>query len=62
MNSNPDQEHNYNNPLTRIRDMYTLSNTPEDGSETDKVMVQHFLRILAEIALAVASRKGEENS
>ena len=43
--------------LTCIRDAYTLASTPEQGSETDKLMINNFLTTLAEIALAVASRK-----
>ena len=43
--------------LTRIHDAYTLSDTHESGNEADKVMVKHFLNTLAEVALAIASRK-----
>ena len=42
--------------LTCIRNAYTLATTPEQGSETDKLMINNFLTTLAEIALAVASR------
>jgi hypothetical protein len=47
-----------NNPelLTRIRDMYTLSTTQNAG-EVDELMVRQFLNTLAEVALAIASRK-----
>ena len=47
-------------PLTRIRDTYTLAYTPECSNESDEVMVEYFLQTLAEIALAVASRKNKE--
>ena len=42
--------------LTSIRDTYTLSSTPED-TEIDKVVVSNFLRILAEVAVNIASRR-----
>ena len=45
-------------PLTRIRNPYTLSTTPAEPGEADEIIVKHFLQTLAEIALAVASRKG----
>jgi hypothetical protein len=44
-------------PLTRIRNPYTLSPTPTEPSEADEIIVKHFLQTLADIALAVASRK-----
>ena len=44
-------------PLTRIRNPYTLSTTPAEASEADEIIVKHFLQTLAEIALVVASRK-----
>jgi hypothetical protein len=47
-------------PLTRIRNPYTLSPTPAEPSEAEEIIVKHFLQTLAEIALAVASRKGKE--
>jgi hypothetical protein len=44
--------------LTSIHRMYTLAATDEaETSEVDKVIVKHFEEILAEIALAIASRK-----
>jgi hypothetical protein len=46
--------------LTRIRNPYTLSTTPAEPGEADEIIVKHFLQTLAEIALAVASRKGKE--
>ena len=46
-------------PLTRIRNPYTLSPTPAESSEADEIIVKHFLQTLAETALAVASRKGK---
>ena len=46
------------NPLTRIRDAYTLASPQEtDANEVDRLMVEHFLDTLAEVALSVASRK-----
>jgi hypothetical protein len=46
-------------PLTRIRNPYTLSPTPAESAESDEIIVKHFLQTLAEIALAVASRQGK---
>ena len=45
------------NPLTCIRDAYTLA-SPEETSanEVDGLMIKHFLNTLAEVALSVASR------
>jgi hypothetical protein len=40
--------------------MYTLSTTPAEANEADAIMVKHFLQTLAEIALAVASRKSKD--
>jgi hypothetical protein len=48
-------------PLTCIHNAYTLFDTPEDATETNQIIVKHFLQTLAEIALAVASRKSKEN-
>lgn len=45
--------------LTSIHEMYTLSSTPAELTEAEAYIVKHFLQTLAEIALAVASRKGE---
>ena len=45
-------------PLTRIRNPYTLSTTPAEPDEADQIIVRRFLQTLAEIAMAVASRKG----
>ena len=42
--------------LTDIRDTYTLATTPEQGSETDMLMINNFLTTLADIAIAIASR------
>ncbi len=52
----PDKK-NPENLLTGIRDAYTLAATDERSSEVDGLMVKNFLNALAEIALAVASRK-----
>ena len=43
--------------LTRIREAYTLAATPETGDEVEDITVRHFLDTLAEVALAMASRK-----
>ncbi|NQT74514.1 MAG: hypothetical protein HQ553_17380 [Chloroflexi bacterium] len=42
--------------MTCIRNKYTLATTPEQGSETDSLMINNFLTTLADIAIAVASR------
>jgi len=45
-------------PLTRIRDAYTLAATDEPvSSETERLMVRHFIETLAEVALAIAARE-----
>ena len=46
--------------LTCIPSPYTLSATNE-GSEVDGLAVKEFLNTLAEIALSIASRNGEQN-
>ncbi|MBI2859185.1 MAG: hypothetical protein HYX90_08915 [Chloroflexi bacterium] len=44
--------------LTNVYCAYTLPCTPnENESEVDKLQVKHFLNTLAEVALAVASRR-----
>jgi hypothetical protein len=44
--------------LTSIHHTYTLAATDEDETnEVDKVIVRHFEEIIAEISLAIASRK-----
>jgi|WetSurMetagenome_2_1015567.scaffolds.fasta_scaffold53088_5 hypothetical protein len=44
--------------LTSIHHTYTLAATDEaETSEVDKVIVKHFEEIIAEISLAIASRK-----
>jgi hypothetical protein len=60
MNQPPDKKENAPDLLTRIRDAYTLAYTPECSNEADEVMVRNFLHTLAEVALAVASRKGKD--
>ncbi len=46
------------NPLTRIRDAYTLASPQEtDANEVDRLMVEHFPDTLAEVVLSVALRK-----
>ena len=50
------------NALTSIRNTYTLAATHEEvDGEVNEIAVKHFLQTLAEVALAIASRKaGEE--
>jgi hypothetical protein len=45
--------------LTSIHGMYTLSTTLAEANQADAIMMKHFLQTLAEIALAVASRKSK---
>ena len=48
------------NVLTGIDPAYTLSATQKDeAGEVDELMVKNFLDTLAEVALAIASRKAE---
>jgi hypothetical protein len=56
-NNSPD---NSKKVLTSIHGMYTLPYTEEYSSEVDMLMVKNFLNTLAEIALAIASRKDQE--
>ncbi len=54
------------NPLTRIRETYTLSPTPKDTGdvgegEVDDLMVKQFISALAEVALAIAVRRVNHN-
>jgi len=46
--------------LTSIHETYTLSNTEDGYNEVDRLAVKHFLNTLAEIALAITSRKSKE--
>jgi hypothetical protein len=49
--------------LTSIRNMYTLSTTPDqNASEAEKIMIENFLQTLSEVALTIASRKAGSNS
>jgi hypothetical protein len=43
--------------LTSIHGTYTLSNTREEIADLNEQTVKNFLNTLAEIALAIASRK-----
>ena len=45
--------------LTSIRPPYTLAATPE-AAEVDDLIIRHFLKTLAEVAVSVASRKSKE--
>jgi len=60
METENDSSENGKKVLTSIHEMYTLSTTPTELTEADKVIVRHFLNALAEIALAVASRKDKK--
>jgi hypothetical protein len=51
---------NEESALTSIHETYTLSNTEDGYDEVDRLAVKHFLNTLAEIALAIASRKRKE--
>ena len=52
------KKQNSENGLTSMRSAYTLASTPSaEGSEVDIIMITNFLQTLAEVALAVASRK-----
>ena len=52
-----DAESGRQNPLTGIRDAYTLASPEEtNANEVDGLMIKHFLNTLAEVALSVASR------
>ena len=53
----PDSQDSPSEALTSIGHMYTLAATNEAGSEIDEIMVRHFVETVAEIALAIASRK-----
>jgi uncharacterized protein YutE (UPF0331/DUF86 family) len=47
-----------NSALTSIHAKYTLSNTtPVGDSEVDRIMVDQFLKTLAEIAVNIAARR-----
>jgi hypothetical protein len=54
VNNSPDDQ---KKALTSIHGTYTLSNTREATTELDEQTVKNFLNTLAEIALAIASRK-----
>jgi len=54
VNNSPDDQ---KKTLTSIHGTYTLSNTREATTELDEQTVKNFLNTLAEIALAIASRK-----
>jgi hypothetical protein len=46
------------NPLTCIRNAYTLAYT-EEHSKLDKAIVKNFIEVLANVALSVAARKNK---
>jgi hypothetical protein len=48
--------------LTSIRDPYTLSNTNQVGDEVNRVLVEHFLQTLAEVAFNITSRNQRSES
>jgi len=58
METGNDSPENEKKVLTSIHGAYTLSNTREDDNELEKLMVANFLDYLAEVALAVAARRG----
>lgn len=55
-------ENHHSNALTSIRDTYTLAATRGNADELDEIIVKHFLNILAEVAITIASRKTEEET
>lgn len=57
MNNSPEDQ---KKALTSIHGTYTLSNTREVVGELNEQTVKNFLNTLAEVALAIASRKGKE--
>ena len=48
-------KNNRQKALTCIRSAYTLAGTP-NGGEVDKLMIEQFLKTLAEVSLSIASR------
>jgi hypothetical protein len=65
----PDSQVNNEKPdlsaLTSIRDLYTLSPTrgdieTDETAEVNQMIVEDFLRTLADIAISIASRKAKE--
>ena len=54
VNNSPDDQ---KKTLTSIHRTYTLSNTREEIADLNEQTVKNFLNTLAEIALAIASRK-----
>jgi len=57
INDGKSTQNNRQKRLTCIRNAYTLAATHEDASEVDRLMVKQFLDTLAEVALAVATRR-----
>ncbi len=57
LNKRLSEKNNQVNPLMCIHNTYTLAYTEDDGSELDKLIVKNFVETLANVALAVASRK-----
>ena len=58
--TDPDKnlENNDNNLLTGIQQAYTVGDTNENESdEMNELIIKNFLNIIADIALAIASRK-----
>jgi hypothetical protein len=56
MNLSDDSLDHNNDPLTTYTGAYTLGNT-EDTAEVDQVIINNFLKILAEVAVNIASRR-----
>ena len=50
-------ENNTADALTCIRPAYTLAGHDANANEVDDLMIRHSLNTLAEVALAVASRR-----
>ena len=57
-NNSPQSENNETEALTSIHGTYTLAATDEpETTETERLMIRHFMETLAEISLSIATRK-----
>ena len=56
----PDPEEFPSEALTSIHRAYTLAATNKTGTEVEDLMVKHFVETLAEIAMAIASRRASQ--
>jgi hypothetical protein len=52
-------QNDHQKTLTSIHEMYTLYATLENAGEVDQIIVNNFLHIIAEIAMAVAARESQ---